>query len=219
MISLGGVVHLLASAVVTSLVLGVGAAQPDQPAPIQTTLCELMARPRDFNGKMVRVGATVTSRLEWGGVTDSTCSASLLLDRDGFVLTGLTGEYAFLRFISDLRHPKSLQWRPIELPPPVRLNQDITYRKFQSYTQQRMRRGDGRVCSECPLFRVTATFVGRFDHLESQFVAVRASRKASPVPQLAGFGHLNASLSRLVLESVSDVAAEPIDLRIYGLER
>jgi hypothetical protein len=69
------------------------------------------------------------------------------------------------------------------------------------------------VCLDCPLYRMNVTATGHFDHFETQTVAVRAN----PATKAFGYsaGDSNAPLSRLVLQSVSDVLATPIDPVVY----
>jgi hypothetical protein len=186
------------------------------PEPIKTTVCELLKSPETFNGQMVQVRATVASSFEWGGLVDKRCDGHLLSDDDGFsALSGRTGQYAFFRLFAELEHPEKLAWRRILLPPPIRIAQDAPYREYEKFVLEKFKRTDGSRCFECPLFEITVTVVGRFDHLEQQMVAIRDKANQKPTPYMAGFGHLNASLNRLVWQSVSDVEAKPIDPSIY----
>ena len=188
--------------------------------PIKTTLCELLKEPERFNGKMVQVRAKVVSSFEIGGLMDSSCSAFLTQTGDGFpALSGRTGEYAFFRSFEELKHPNRLNWKPIHLPPLIRTVEDEAYRETERLVLQKFRRTNGSICFECPLFELTVTVVGRFDHLEQQQVAIRENRKDKPTPHSAGFGHLNAFLSRLVWQLVSDVVATPIDPSVYEKDR
>src|SRR6202142_2748340 len=67
--------------------------QSDQKEPIRTTVCDLMRDPAQFNGKMVRVRATVRIGFEVGGLVDSSCPERLLGGfGDGFPGLGGTGE-------------------------------------------------------------------------------------------------------------------------------
>jgi len=64
-----------------------------------------------------------------------------------------------------------------------------------------------------------ATVTGRFDHSDSPLVAFRTGTTRKVSYHSAGFGHLNGALSQLVVQSVSDVVAIPIDPGIYENER
>jgi hypothetical protein len=197
---------------------------PESGWPIKTTICELLKEAERFSGKMVQVRAKVVSSLEAGGLMDSSClaltdstrSAFLLAGDDRFpALSGRTGEYAFLRSFAELKHPTRLSWRPIQLPPPIHIVENDAYHEYEGLVRQKFKSANGNVCVDCPLFEIAVTVVGRFDHLEQQMVAIRANRKERPTPYNAGFGHLNASLNRLVWQSVLDVVASPIDPMVY----
>lgn len=95
---------------------------------------------------------------------------------------------------------------------PVHLKQDGVYKAFRNYADSKFRWPDGGVCRDCALYRVTVTATGRFDHFESDTVAVSANP-----PMIANqySSYLNAPLSRFVLQSVSDVATTPIDPSLF----
>lgn len=212
----GAITHLAALAVVVASVPGSGYGQTDTAAPIDTTLCELKQAPEEFNGKMIRVRATIVSGFEVGGLNDKSCDAFLLLDVDGFRdLEKRAGEFAFIRSPSEADHPKRLKWRRLRMPSPVEPTHDASYGRYRTYQRQRFIGEDGGACFRCPLFELTATVVGRFDWLEQLFVAYRENQNDKPSVYGVGFGHLNASRTRLVWQSVSDVVATPIDPAIY----
>jgi hypothetical protein len=71
---------------------------------------------------------------------------------------------------------------------------------------------DGGRCQDCPLYRIIMTAVGRFDYFASQIVALRAN----PTEKAVGISAGNLPLLRFVLQSVSDVAATPIDPYVYS---
>jgi hypothetical protein len=62
---------------------------------------------------------------------------------------------------------------------------------------------------------VVATITGRFDHSDTPLAAFRNEKTGSVKYHFAGFGHLNAALSQLVMQSVSEVVATPIDPATY----
>jgi len=197
-----------------TLPLGMAFGQVKADEPIKTTLCELVEAPKRYNGKMVQVRATMKSGFEWGGLVDGSCS--LLLSGDGFPpISRGTGEYAYLKSFADIDHPEKLAWKPIQLPPKVRMVEDVSYQEFKRYLLQKWKRIDGSECFDCPLYEITVTVTGRFDHLEEKMVAVRSNREEHPRMYSAGFGHLNASANRLVWQSVSEVVAKQIDWAVY----
>jgi hypothetical protein len=66
----------------------------------------------------------------------------------------------------------------------------------------------GQFCDRCPLYAVVVDAIGRFDHVD---------KLKTPPEQRhdTGFGHMNGYESQLVLQSVTDVTAQPIDPAIY----
>jgi hypothetical protein len=79
------------------------------------------------------------------------------------------------------------------------------------YAYTKLQWPDGGRCQDCPLYRITVTANGRFDYFVSQNVALRAN----PTEKAVGISAGDVPLLRLVLESVSDVAATPIDPSVY----
>jgi hypothetical protein len=197
-----------------ALLFSTACAQEKTEEPARTTLCELLKTPERFNGKMVQIRATMKSEFEWGGLTDGGCIS--LLSTDGLPALGeYPGEFAFLKSFADLENPEKLIWKPIRLPPQAQMSENSSYRALKKHLYRKWKRADGNVCPECPLFSITVTVTGRFDHLEEKLVEIRANRDEVPRRYIAGFGHLNASPNRLVWQSVSDVVATPIDVTIY----
>ncbi len=60
-------------------VLGMVNPAPSSGTPIKTTVCELARQPANFNGQVVEVRATIAASEEASVLTDSTCSATILL--------------------------------------------------------------------------------------------------------------------------------------------
>jgi hypothetical protein len=81
---------------------------------------------------------------------------------------------------------------------------DRQYQKMLEYLDKKYKPKDGSVCARCPLYKVTATVVGRFEHIGKSTL----DPKTDPP---TGFGYLNSYESQLVLQGVSNVLAEPID--------
>ena len=132
-----------------------------------TPLCELVKVPVRFNEKFVAVRAMVAASLEETFLVDEGCSARILLET--------ADPTAPRRRQYESSHPGL--W-PISL-----LKGD------QFKTLNELLRKDGT--------RVSATIMGRFDHLDQ-----------------GGFGNLGLWNSQLVVESVQDVQNMPADSRV-----
>jgi hypothetical protein len=156
------------------LVAVAGAEAVSQDAgPIQATLCELGAAPESFQGKVVEVRAIVQTGLETSLLRDDGCSTFIWL-------SGIDSSQTAL---------------------PVR--KDREYQKMLEYLDKKYKPKDGSVCARCPLYRVTATVVGRFEYVHKGDL----NSKADPP---IGFGYQNSYESQLILQGVSDVVAEQI---------
>ncbi len=144
--------------------------------PIGTTLCELAASPERFQGKVVEVRAVVQTGLATNLLRDDSCSTFIWL-------AGLdtAGEGAN-----------------------ETLRKDRQFRKMQEYLDKKYLPKSGPACSRCALYKVTATVVGRFEHIRKG----DADPKTGTTP---GFGYMHSYDSQLVLLGVSNVAAETID--------
>ncbi len=187
---------------------------PEDSKPVYSTLCEIMKEPQRFNGKMVRFRATVSTGPESIVLKDDGCSDSIWLSVGEKPASGKL-EYAYISSIADIRAPERLDWKPLSLPHPVVLKQDKAYRRLDKYVGKQFKPKDRHeICVHCPLYVVTATVTGRFDHTDRKWRMVRG-HDADRVPSSMGFGHMNSWDSQLVLQSVSDVIAKPIDPSVY----
>ena len=186
---------------------------------IKTTLCQLISDPQRFNGNVVEIRSEFVSRFQWEGFVDETCSARIQAGAHYFLdhLMMQQGQYAFTTLDDDHTHPERLIWRPIEPRLRIDLKQDDKYRAFRKYSEKKFKWPDGGRCQDCPLYRTIVTVDGRFDYFPTQTVSVRAN------PETKAFGYAagdpNVPLLRIVLQSVSDVAATPIDPSLYAVKK
>ncbi|HVR38985.1 MAG TPA: carboxypeptidase-like regulatory domain-containing protein [Thermoanaerobaculia bacterium] len=146
-----------------------------------TSACEVTRTPASFDGKRVRIRATVISGFEIFGIRDpddAQCETIWLTYASG-------GPVASTSFGGSAPQPERA---------PVRLQKDRAFAKFQKLLSTEMYpRGRDVICMSCDRYEVTATLTGRLDY---------ATR--------GGFGHLNGFKTQLVLESVSDVSAKDV---------
>ena len=166
------------AALCAAILPGDGCAKVKADKPIKTTLCELMKRPEQFNGKLVQFRSDFVSKFQWAGFVDEGCSAKLQTGVKHPIddLKPEQGEYAFTTVGDDNMHPERLNWKPIPLTRPVNLKPDEAYRAFQKYSDTKYRWPDGGLCLDCPLYRVNLMATGRFDQFETGTVAVRANQ-------------------------------------------
>jgi hypothetical protein len=209
------VFRVLRSVFVAAVLAAIAFGQRNADDTIRTTLCEIVKAPERFTGKTIQVRAEYVSKFHWTGLRDESCSASIPLGVHHPLddLKPEQGEYAFTTVADDNDHPERLHWKPIERLPVVDLKEDDDYRKLQKYAASKFRWPDGGACQDCPLYRVVLTAVGRFDYFPTQTVSVRANPATKAFHYSAG--EPDVPLLRLVLNSVSNIATNPIDSSVY----
>jgi YfiR/HmsC-like len=151
----------------------------DPSAPVKTTLCELGATPEKFANKVVEVRAVVQTGFQTSLLRDDTCSVFIWL-------SGIDSTKDTLQSVD------------------VALRKDREYQKLLEYLDKKYKPKDGSICARCPLYKVTATVVGRFEHVRPG----EPNPKGGRAP--GRFGYLNSYDSQVGLQGVSNVAAETI---------
>jgi hypothetical protein len=146
---------------------------------IATNVCAIGRDPAAFDGKIVRLRATIVSGFEASGIRDPeddrACTIWLTYSGGGPVAS-----------TSLVRATTTVQ------RPPIKLKKDRHFRRFQNLLHAEMHPRDrGNFCISCARYEVTATLTGRVDY----------------AGQGLGFGHLNAYRVQFVLASVRNVAA------------
>jgi hypothetical protein len=215
---------------------GVGLAQTKSEEPIHTTLCEILKAPEKFNFKMVQFRAAIHVAFEASWLSDGSCAASVhyTYESDPFTSGHEGQEYAFVPRVRDPQNgswaiptdlestldPQNplflkLRWKPVKTAPLVTVKRDAAFERMEKYLSERVPYSNGKRCFDCPLYEVNATIVGRFDHKDSPVVVFRSTETGLVTSEFGGFGHLGAALSQIVLQSVSDVVAEPIAPSVY----
>lgn len=216
---------------------GVGLTQTKPEEPIHTTLCEILKAPEQFNFKMLQFRASIHAGFEASWLSDGSCAASVhyTYESDCFISGHEGEEYAFVPVVRDPQNGSraipspdlestfdplnplllKLRWKPVKTAPSVIVKKDAAFEKMEKYLNQRVPYSNGKRCFNCPLYEVNATIVGRFDHKDSPLVAFRSIETGLVTSQFGGFGHLGAALSQIVVQSVSDVVAKPIDPSVY----
>ncbi len=184
-------------------------AQPDQKEPIKTTLCQVVASPDSFNGKLVQFRAVVGKGPESSVLRDEGCFADVWLSMgDGW--TPAAREFAYMVTFWDFRTPEKLAWKPV---PPLRsvvLRRDRAYRRFWKLVDKQCMSKAPK--APCPAYQVTAIFTGRFDYSDGKLIVTRDVQSKRIVGIGATrFGHLGGWNSQLVVQSVSDALATPLE--------
>lgn len=189
-------------------------AQVQTNTPISTTVCELVQHPHRFNGKLVKVRATVRAGFELSVLYDRNCEKNELWNGTDDHARRTSMQIAYLGNEADLQHPDLLKWKPIPELRPIKLRDDEPYQTLGKHIDQYYS-DDFCTAFKCPKFSVTATFIGRFDYDDQKLRAFRNTSTGEVWPSKGGFGHMNISPTQLVWQSVSDVVATPIERSYY----
>jgi hypothetical protein len=185
-------------AVTLAVFPGVGFAQVKADEPIKTALCDLVREPERFNGKIVSVSGRIVIAFEDFELLVSGCDVKKI---DGVWL-----EYGK----GPKRQPTT--WCCGDMVPrdPLTLVQNNDFRTFHRYLTAR-RKGTGCGEGQCYVYDLTATLSGRFDCVKTVLCPDGKSQCCTG----GGFGHFGALCGRIVIQSVSDVVANPIDPSVY----
>ena len=185
---------------------------------IVATLCEIANDPDRFNGKMIKVRATVLSNFEVSLLSDSGCgldSSVWFTYGDARHTPSAATESAPITSLADLKRPESLTWSPMEPSAVITVKEDSEFRKLDSYLSKQFKPKGRNLCISCPLSSVTAVFTGRFDHTNRRLRAYRDKDSKVIGAGGSGFGHLGGYDSQFVMHSVSEVVAVKIDPAVY----
>jgi len=169
------------------------------------SICDVLADPVAYNGKMIRVkGVTAVAGLDEFVVKDSGCNSpgAIWLDYPSGT-KAKAGPVASVR-LQLAQNAPSAAGVPASVP--VTLQRDDQFSKFDSLLAAPYK--SRALCLGCPRYTVSATLTGRLEAVESPGLVRDDSGKAK---SLSGFGNLNLYRARLVLQSVSEVAAHEID--------
>jgi hypothetical protein len=172
---------------------------------VESTVCDILANPQSFDGKIVRIKGVVTSGFEEFGIKGSGCDQTVntiwLAYPEG--TKGKAGPSAFLRLQLGKNSPVVVT---NSSRAPVTLDKNKDFKDFDNLLATPAKTNG--LCLGCPKFTVTATLVGRLDGTKD---AGLIRDGAGKVTGLSGFGNLNRYNARLVLQSVSDVSSQEID--------
>lgn len=172
---------------------------------VDSTVCEILANPQSFDGKMVRIKGTVIAGFEEFAITGWGCNQTInsiwLAYPEG--AKGKAGPAAFLRLQLGKNHPAAVANFSRT---PVTLDDNKDFKDFDTLLSSPAKTSG--LCLGCVKFTVTATLVGRLDGTKDTGL-IRDG--AGNVIGIGGFGQLNRYSARLVLQSVSDISSQEID--------
>ena len=170
-----------------------------------STVCDILANPQSFEGKIVRIKGMVVAGFEEFTINGTGCghavNAIWLAYPEG--TKAKAGPVATLRLQLAKNHPAAVS---TVTRGAVTLDKNKDFKNFDNLLSTPVKVSG--LCLGCVKYSVEATLVGRLDGTkDSGFIRDASGR----VIRLDGFGHLNRYRARLVLQSVSDITPREID--------
>jgi hypothetical protein len=172
---------------------------------VDVSICEILANPQSFDGKIVRVKGTVTAGFDEFALKDAGCKQVV----NGVWLAypeGTKGKAGPAAFVQLQLGRNNNAVAPSSRRSPVKLDKNKEFKQFDSFLSTPYKTGG--MCLGCIRYTVTATLVGRIDGVKEAGVVRDNSGK---FVSANGYGNLNLYRARLVLQTVSDVSAHEID--------
>jgi hypothetical protein len=169
---------ILRTVILCLLIASLGAAQTQSPS---ATVCEKVAHPKRFAGRIVTVRAEAIAGFDIFAIEDPSgkCDRMWLHYAGG-------APSAMVSFATQT--PKTNKTG-------MELRRDAEFEKFDTLLNEEMHpRERGTLCMPCKRYAVTATMTGRVDI----------------APEGTGFGHLNAYALQFELQSVSDAVGKDL---------
>jgi hypothetical protein len=172
---------------------------------IDSTVCNILASPQSFDGKIVRIKGEIIAGFEEFSIKGTECNLPVnsiwLAYPEG--TKGKAGPAAVLH----LQLAKNHSATPVPVNrAAVSLDKNKDFKDFDNFLSTPAKTNG--LCMGCVKFTVTATLVGRLDgSTDTGFIRDSTGK----VIGVGGFGHLNRYPARLVLQSVSDVNSQEMD--------
>lgn len=172
---------------------------------MDSTVCDILANPQSFDGKIVRIKGVVIAGFEEFAIKGSGCNQMInaiwLAYPEG--TKGKAGPAAFLRLQLGKNHAAAVT---NVSRTPITLDKNKDFKNFDNLLSTPAKTNG--ICLGCVKFTVTATLVGRLDGAKDTGLIRDSGGK---VIGLSGFGNLNRYSARLVLQSVSEISSQEID--------
>lgn len=177
---------------------------------VDATVCDILKNPASFNGKTVRVKGTVAAGFDQFVIRGADCGqhvdAIWLAYPEG--TKGKAGPAAVLQ-LQAAKNFAGASTAGGTTADRAAVTLDAKSKDFKQFDSALSAQWKGNgMCLGCVKNTVTATLTGRLDGVADATLHRNAAGK---LDDLGGFGNMNAYAARLVLESVADVVAQPID--------
>lgn len=172
---------------------------------MDSTVCDILANPQSFDGKIVRIKGVVIAGFEEFAIRGAGCNqmvnAIWLAYPEG--TKGKAGPVVSLRLQLGKNNPANVT---NVHRAPIALDKNKDFKNFDTLLSTPAKTNG--MCLGCVKFTVTATLVGRLDGAQGTGLTRDSSGR---VTGIGGFGNLNRYSARLVLQSVSEISSQEID--------
>lgn len=171
---------------------------------VDARVCDILAHPGDFNGKMVRITGTVIAGFDEFVIRDTSCKQAvnaIWLDYPA----GTKAKAGPMAVVTLQLAKNSPGQATAVSETPVTLDTGGDFRKLDSILSAPAKT-PGR-CLGCVRSTATATLTGRLDAVD----VVALEKTGSMFTTVRGFGNLARYPARLVIQSVANVSANEID--------
>lgn len=168
---------------------------------VDAKVCDVVGHPTQFDGKTVRLTGTVQVGVDSFLMRGDSCGDALWLSYPvGTKARSGPATVVTVQLASDATGT------PGTARPAVTLQVNPDFQTFDKLLSEKVKTPG--LCLGCVKNNVKATLVGRLDGTLNTGVTRDATGK---ITSLDGFGNMNQYGARLVIESVANVTAEPID--------
>src|SRR6202012_4822055 len=125
---------------------------------VDTTVCEVLAKPGSFDGKIVRIKGTVITGMDEFAIRDKTCGAIV----NGIWLEYPSGSKGKAGPLMTMQlQPAKNGGKGSAAPAAVKLEKNKDWKQFDSALSAPVKNAGS--CAGCAKYTVTATLVGRLD--------------------------------------------------------
>jgi hypothetical protein len=171
---------------------------------VDTKVCDILAHPKDFDGKLIRVTGTVVAGFDEFMIRDTSCKQNvnaIWLDYPA----GTKAKAGPVAVIT-LQLAKNSPGQATSVSSlPVTLDTGGDFKKFDSILSASAKTSG--MCLGCVRSTATATLTGRLDAVD----AVSLEKTGSMFTTVKGFGNLARYPARLVIQSIASVTENDID--------
>lgn len=168
---------------------------------VDAKVCDVVGHPMQYDGKTVRLTGTVQVGVDSFLMRGDSCGSALWLSYPA----GTKAKSGPATVVT-MQLASNGTGTPGTMRKPVMLQITPDFQTFDKLLSEKVKTPG--LCLGCVKNNVKATLIGRLDGTLNSGLTRDSSGK---ITSLDGFGNMNQYGARLVIESVSDVSAEPID--------